>query len=198
MADNRFKTGLLVTNSPHVSTTLDTRRTMLYVLIALIPAAAASTIFFGFGALIRILLGMVFGVAFEYCYNKIMKKPDTTRDLSCCVTGAILAMNVPANFPIWMLAIGVGVAIVIVKCLYGGIGRNIANPALVGRAVLLLSWTSYMTTWPLTRFQIASGVYDGVTGATPLGDIANKTLGQAHYTLTDMFLGNTGPVRSRF
>ena len=192
MADNRFKTGLLVTNSPHVSTTLDTRRTMLYVLIALIPAAAASTIFFGFGALIRILLGMVFGVAFEYCYNKIMKKPDTTRDLSCCVTGAILAMNVPANFPIWMLAIGVGVAIVIVKCLYGGIGRNIANPALVGRAVLLLSWTSYMTTWPLTRFQIASGVYDGVTGATPLGDIANKTLGQAHYTLTDMFLGNTG------
>lgn len=70
MADNRFKTGLLVTNSPHVSTTLDTRRTMLYVLIALIPAAAASTIFFGFGALIRILLGMVFGVAFEYCSTR--------------------------------------------------------------------------------------------------------------------------------
>lgn len=192
--ENNFKSGLMVSAAPHFVTKLDTQKTMMYVLIGLAPAAVASTILFGFGALLRIILGMIFACASEWCYNKIMKKPQTIQDLSCCVTGAILAMNVPANFPVWMLAVGCAVAIIIVKCLYGGIGRNIANPALVGRAVLLLSWTSAMTTWPLTRFQRASGLYgaDAVTGATPLGDLAAGNLGYANYSLLDMFLGNTG------
>jgi electron transport complex protein RnfD len=189
MAESRtFKTNLQVSSSPHLVTTLDTRKTMMYVLIALIPSAVAATVYFGAGALLRIILGAFFAFASEWCYNRIMKKKDTTQDLSCLVTGVILAMNVPANFPVWMLAIGCGVAIVIVKCLYGGIGRNIANPAIVGRIVLLLSWTSYMTTWPLTRFQKTA---DAVTGATPLGMLADKVYDQFP-SLTNMFIGNIG------
>ena len=161
----KYKTGLLVSNSPHLVTKLDTRKTMLYVLIGLVPCAVAATIFFGPGALARILFGAIFAFLAEFCYDKIMKKPDSTGDLSCLVTGTILAMNVPADFPIWMLCIGCCVAIVIVKCLYGGIGRNIANPAIVGRIVLLLSWTSYMTTWPVTNFQKAT--VDATTGRRP-------------------------------
>ena len=182
-----YKSGLLVSNSPHMVTKLDTQRTMLYVLIGLLPSTIAATIYFGVGALLRIILGAVFACLAEFCYDKIMKKPNTTRDLSCLVTGVILAMNVPATLPVWMLCIGCCVSIIIVKCLYGGIGRNIANPALVGRIVLLLSWTSYMTTWPLTRFQTA---VDATTGATPLGQLADGATQLP--ALSDMFLGNIG------
>lgn len=182
-----YKSGLLVSNSPHMVTKLDTQRTMLYVLIGLLPSTIAATIYFGGGALLRIILGAVFACLAEFCYDKIMKKPNTTRDLSCLVTGVILAMNVPATLPVWMLCIGCCVSIIIVKCLYGGIGRNIANPALVGRIVLLLSWTSYMTTWPLTRFQTA---VDATTGATPLGQLADGATQLP--ALSDMFLGNIG------
>lgn len=186
----KYKTGLLVSNSPHMVTKLDTKRTMLYVLIALVPCAVAATIFFGPGALARILFGAIFAFFAEFCYDKIMKKPDTTGDLSCLVTGTILAMNVPADFPIWMLCIGCCVAIIIVKCLYGGIGRNIANPAIVGRIVLLLSWTSYMTTWPVTNFQKAT--VDATTGATPLGLLSDGTIATTPVSLGQMFLGNIG------
>lgn len=185
----QYKTNLLVTSAPHLVTTLDTRKTMFYVLLGLLPCIIAATIFFGPGALARVLFGGIFGFLFEWAYEKIMKKPDTTSDLSCLVTGVILALNVPANFPIWMMVIGIGVAIVIVKELYGGIGRNIANPALVGRVVLLLSWTSQMTTWPTTRFQ--QTVTDAVTGATPLGLLADGAMDQAP-GLGQMFLGNIG------
>ena len=189
MAETRtFKTNLQVSSSPHLVTTLDTRKTMFYVLLALVPAALASTIIFGFGALIRILCGMVFACACEWCYNKVMKKPDTTSDLSCLVTGAILAMNVPANFPIWMLAVGCIVAIVIVKCLYGGIGRNFANPAIVGRIVLLLSFTTEMTTWPVSKI---GGAVDAVTGPTPLGLLADGELASAP-GLGALFMGTVG------
>ena len=186
----KYKTGLLVSNSPHLVTKLDTRKTMLYVLIGLVPCAVAATIFFGPGALARILFGAVFAFLAEFCYDKIMKKPDSTGDLSCLVTGTILAMNVPADFPIWMLCIGCCVAIIIVKCLYGGIGRNIANPAIVGRIVLLLSWTSYMTTWPVTNFQKAT--VDATTGATPLGLLSDGSLGTTPVSLGQMFMGNIG------
>ena len=191
MAENKnaYKTNLLVSSSPHLVTKLDTRKTMLYVLIALVPAAVAATIFFGPGALARIIFGMVFAYVAELVYCKIMKKPDTTGDCSALVTGAILAMNVPSNFPIWMLAIGCGVAIIIVKCLYGGIGRNIANPAIVGRTVLLLSFTSYMTTWPLPTLRRIGT--DAVTGATPLGLLADGA-GDQLPSLGAMLIGNIG------
>ncbi|MGX8684303.1 MAG: RnfABCDGE type electron transport complex subunit D, partial [Lachnospiraceae bacterium] len=102
--------------------------------------------------------------------------------------GVILAMNLPANLPVWMAVIGCFVAIVIVKQLYGGLGRNFANPAIVGRIVLLLSFTSYMTTWPVTRLNQTA---DALTGATPLGLLADGALAEAP-SLKDMFLGNIG------
>ena len=188
--ESPFKTNLTVSSSPHLVTKLDTRKTMQYVVLALLPAVLMATVYFGFGALLRVILGGVFCWASEYLYDKVMKKPDTTKDCSFAVTGVILALNLPANFPVWMEAIGCVVAIVIVKCLYGGIGKNIANPAIVGRIVLLLSFTSYMTSWPLTRFQKAAAGVDAVTGATPLGQLADGAASLP--SLTDMLLGNIG------
>lgn len=185
-----FKSNLSVSSSPHLVTKLDTRKTMQYVVLALVPAIVMATVYFGFGALLRVVLGGVFCWASEYLYNKVMKKKDTTGDCSFAVTGVILALNLPASFPIWMEAIGCVVAIVIVKCLYGGIGKNIANPAIVGRIVLLLSFTSYMTTWPLTTFQKAVAGMDAVTGATPLGQLSDGAA--VLPSLTDMLLGNIG------
>lgn len=185
-----FKSNLSVSSSPHLVTKLDTRKTMQYVVLALVPAIVMATVYFGFGALLRVVLGGVFCWASEYLYNKVMKKKDTTGDCSFAVTGVILALNLPASFPIWMEAIGCVVAIVIVKCLYGGIGKNIANPAIVGRIVLLLSFTSYMTTWPLTTFQKAAAGVDAVTGATPLGQISDGAA--VLPSLTDMLIGNIG------
>lgn len=189
MANNEFKSGLAVSSSPHLVTKLDTRRTMLYVCAALIPSIVMAIVYWGIGALVRIVLGAVFAVLAEAIYDKVMKKPDTTKDCSAVVTGLILALNLPANFPVWMEAIGCIVAIVIVKCLYGGIGKNIANPAIVGRIVLLLSFTSYMTSWPLTNFQKAAGV-DAVTGATPLGQLSDGA--SELPSLVDLFVGNIG------
>lgn len=185
-----FKSNLSVSSSPHLVTKLDTRKTMQYVVLALVPAIVMATVYFGIGALLRVVLGGVFCWASEYLYDKIMKKKDTTGDCSFAVTGVILALNLPANFPIWMEAIGCVVAIVIVKCLYGGLGKNIANPAIVGRIVLLLSFTSYMTSWPLTTFQKAAAGVDAVTGATPLGELSDGAA--VLPSLTDMLIGNIG------
>lgn len=189
MANNEFKTGLAVSSSPHFVTSLDTRKTMCCVVLALVPSIVMATVFWGAGALLRVVLGAFFAFASEYLYNKVMHHEDTTRDCSAIVTGVILALNLPASFPVWMEAIGCIVAIVIVKCLYGGIGKNIANPAIVGRIVLLLSFTSYMTSWPLTNFQRAAADVDAVTGATPLGVLSD---GGQLASLKDMFLGNIG------
>ncbi len=185
-----FKSNLSVSSSPHMVTKLDTKKTMQYVVLALVPAIVMATVYFGFGALLRVVLGGVFCWASEYLYDKVMKKKDTTGDCSFAVTGVILALNLPANFPIWMEAIGCVVAIVIVKCLYGGLGKNIANPAIVGRIVLLLSFTSYMTSWPLTTFQKAAAGVDAVTGATPLGELSDGAA--VLPSLTDMLIGNIG------
>ncbi len=186
-----FYDNLSVSSSPHLVTTLDTSKTMMYVLMAMAPAAVASVIFFGPRALLLILVCMAASAFFEWGYEKLMKKPVTIRDYSACVTGAILALNMPANFPIWMAVIGCFVAVVIVKCLYGGLGRNIANPAIVGRIVLLLSFTSQMTTWPLTTFQKMKAGADAVTGATPLGLLADGAVAEAP-SLGAMLIGNIG------
>ena len=180
---------LSVSSSPHLVTSLDTARTMQYVLLALAPAALASVIFFGLHPLVLIIACMASSAFFEWGYEKLLKKPETVRDCSALVTGAIIALNMPANFPVWMAIIGCFVAVVIVKCLYGGIGRNIANPAIVGRIVLLLSFTSQMTTWPLTNFQRIHA--DAVTGATPLGLLADGAVSEAP-SLGAMFIGNIG------
>ena len=191
MTDNKnvkYYDNLAVASSPHLVTSLDTQKTMMWVLIALIPSFVASVFYFGAGAVVLTVVCAAASMFFEWGYERLMGKKVTVRDLSACVTGVILAMNLPANLPVWMAVIGCFTAIVIVKQLYGGLGRNFANPAIVGRIVLLLSFTSQMTTWPATRLNAAP---DAMTCATPLGLLADNALAQSP-SLRDMFLGNIG------
>ena len=202
MASNtKYYDNLTVSSSPHLVTSLDTTKTMLYVVAALCPAAIMSAVYFGIPAIIMIAVCIASSMFFEWGYEKLLNRPNTVRDGSAMVTGLILALNLPANLthldgieypifmPILICIIGSFVAIVVVKQLFGGMGRNFANPAIVGRITLFLSFTSYMSTWPLTRFQKA-GV-DAVTGATPLGFLADGSLEGAP-SLKDMFFGNIG------
>ena len=184
----KYYDNLAVASSPHLVTSLDTQKTMMWVLIALIPSFIASVFYFGAGAVVLTVVCAAASMFFEWGYERLMGKKVTVRDLSACVTGVILAMNLPANLPVWMAVIGCFTAIVIVKQLYGGLGRNFANPAIVGRIVLLLSFTSQMTTWPATRLNAAP---DAMTCATPLGLLADNALAQSP-SLRDMFLGNIG------
>ena len=191
MTDNKnvkYYDNLAVASSPHLVTSLDTQKTMMWVLIALIPSFIASVFYFGAGAVVLTVVCAAASMFFEWGYERLMGKKVTVRDLSACVTGVILAMNLPANLPVWMAVIGCFTAIVIVKQLYGGLGRNFAIPAIVGRIVLLLSFTSQMTTWPATRLNAAP---DAMTCATPLGLLADNALAQSP-SLRDMFLGNIG------
>ena len=191
MVGNDAKT-LIVTAAPHIKAATDTRRIMLYVLIALLPPVLMGTYVFGIGAIMLTAVCALSAVFFEWAYEKLMKKDVTVGDLSAAVTGVILACNLPSNFPVWMALIGVFTAIVIVKQLFGGLGKNIANPAIVGRIVLLLSFTSEMTTWPVTRLvdvSDESGGIDALTGATPLAKLAD---GQELPELSRMFIGFTG------
>ena len=192
---------LTVSSSPHLVTSLDTTKTMLYVVAALMPAALMSIVYFGIPALVMILLCMVSCVFFEWIYERLLGKAITVRDGSALVTGLILALNLPANltnlggieYPVFMpyliCVIGSFVAIVVVKQIFGGLGRNFANPAIVARITLLVSFTSYMSTWPTTRFQRAG--IEIMTGATPLANLAEGNMTYAP-SLRDIFLGNIG------
>lgn len=172
---------LIVSPSPHVRSGMTTQKIMLNVIIALCPAVIASGIIFGFRALFLILVCVATSLVWETLFNIITKKPNTIGDLSAVVTGILLAFNLPPSLPFWMAAIGTFVAIVIVKCLFGGLGQNFANPAIVGRIVLALSFTVAMTNWTLPQaFQIT----DAVTSATPLVTQNEDYL--------DLFLGMTG------
>lgn len=178
---------LNVSLSPHVHSGNTTRKCMLQVIIALLPALAWSFYAFGMGAVIVTLSSVAFCVLFEFLFGLMMgKKPSSIGDLSAIVTGLLLAFNVPSNLPIWIIAIGALAAIGIGKMTFGGLGANIFNPALVGRVFLLVSFPVQMTTWPA-----ATGCADGYTGATPLALIKSGELGQLPSAL-DMFLGNTG------
>ena len=192
---------LTVSSSPHLVTSLDTTKTMLYVVAALMPAALMSIVYFGIPALVMILLCMVSCAFFEWIYERLLGKASTVRDGSALVTGLILALNLPANltnlggieYPVFMpyliCIIGSFVAIVVVKQIFGGLGRNFANPAIVARITLLVSFTSYMSTWPTTRFQRAG--IEIMTGATPLANLAEGNMTYAP-SLRDIFLGNIG------
>ncbi len=172
---------LIVSPSPHVRSGMTTQKIMLNVIIALCPAVIASGIIFGLRALFLILVCAATSLVWETLFNMITKKPNTIGDLSAVVTGILLAFNLPPTLPFWMAAIGTFVAIVIVKCLFGGLGQNFANPAIVGRIVLALSFTGAMTNWTLPQaFQIT----DAVTSATPLATQNEDYL--------DLFLGMTG------
>ncbi|MFA5104332.1 MAG: RnfABCDGE type electron transport complex subunit D [Candidatus Margulisiibacteriota bacterium] len=182
------KENLSVSVSPHIYDRQTTKSLMRDVLIALIPAAIASFYFFGMRALLVILVSILGCVISEWIFQKIIKKPSSILDGSSVLTGVLLAFCLPSSIPLYMVFIGACVSITIGKMVFGGLGHNIFNPALVGRAVLLASWPQAMTTWPVAN-NIFLGIYDTVTGATPL---AGMKLGQYTATYWDLFIGRSG------
>ena len=155
------------------------------VLIALSPAAIASVVLFGLKALLILAVCVGSCVVSEYVFNLIVKKKQTVSDLSACVTGTLLALSIPATANVWHCIVGSVFAIVVVKCLFGGIGCNFANPAVTARVLLLIAFATSIGGGTLTNFQNP----DLVAGATPLevikfGDVATLP------SLTDMLLGN--------
>ncbi|MEF3255440.1 MAG: RnfABCDGE type electron transport complex subunit D [Deferribacterales bacterium] len=164
-----MKEKLLVTFSPHIRDEITTSKIMLYVVYALLPAVLVSIYFFGFYAIKTYILTIGFTLFFEYLFLKIRGREITLYDNSALVTAILLAMNLPANSPWWLIAIGSFIAIVVGKQVYGGLGQNPFNPALVARVFLLISWPAQMTAW-IEPHPISKGFfYDAVSTATPLG-----------------------------
>ncbi len=158
---------LIVASSPHVTDKITTSKIMLDVIIALIPAFIMSGIIFGPRAIIMTIVCVVACIFFEYASRKLLKRDSTISDLSAVVTGVLLSFNLPSNLPYWMAVVGCFVAIVVVKQLFGGIGQNFVNPAITARIVLIVSFATPMTTWPIPE-RIFSAA-DAITGPTPLG-----------------------------
>ena len=181
-----------VSNSPHIRSEDSTRQIMLDVIIALIPALALAVFVFGARALVVTAVSVVGSVVFEWLYNKLLKKPCTIGNCSAIVTGMLLAYTLPVTAPLWMVLIGDLFAIVIVKALFGGIGKNFMNPALGGRAFLMASYPVFMTTWAKVRTSLPlfGTPADVVTGATPLSFMKEGNLPDV--SLADAALGMVG------
>ena len=184
-------TPMTMSVSPHIKSTRDTQKVMLDVIIALMPALIASVVFFGLRSLLLTVISAAVCVLCEFGWEKLRKQPITVGDLSAVVTGILLAYNVPVGMPIWQLIVGDVAAIIGVKMLFGGLGCNFMNPALVGRIVIMFSFTTNMTTYavPKTAGAIVSGV-DAVSTATPLTMM--KDLDWSNFT--QLLLGNHGGV----
>ena len=170
---------LTVASSPHIRGNFRTNRIMLDVVLALIPALLVGIWRFGFDALLVSLVSVAAAVLTEWLYSRVTKTRNTTVDGSACVTGLLLAMTLPASVPVWQVALGAAFAILFVKCLCGGLGQNIFNPALAARAMMLL-------VWPMSLTRFAS--VDGVSAATPLHHMVMPSLPEQ--SISDMFLGN--------
>ena len=185
---------LIATSNPHIRGSETTRSIMLDVIIAMLPALAFAIFNFGLRALTLTAVSVVGCIFWEWLYRKLMKKPQSIGDLSCVVTGMLLAFVCPVHMPYWMILIGDFFAIIVVKQLFGGIGKNFLNPALAGRAVLLASYAGTMTSWvdpAAGKAPIIGSVADVVTTATPLavmktGDFAALT---DTYNVGNMFIG---------
>jgi Na+-translocating ferredoxin:NAD+ oxidoreductase subunit D len=176
---------LIVSASPHLHKGESVSRIMWMVVLSLVPAGVAGVLIFGLSALWVTLLGVVSAVVAEAILQKLTKRKITILDGSALLTGLLLAYNLPPNVPFWLPIIGSIFAIAIGKQVFGGLGQNIFNPALVGRVFLMASWPKYMTTF--TR----PFSYDAVTAATPLAMIKEgKVLENISYI--DLFLGKRG------
>ncbi|MBQ3183634.1 MAG: RnfABCDGE type electron transport complex subunit D [Clostridia bacterium] len=165
-----------ITVSPHIHSGRSTTGIMLDVLISLLPATVVGVLIFGWRALLIVAVCVLSSVAFEALFNLIIKKDQTVGDLSAAVTGLLLALNLSANVEIWQCVIGSLFAIVVVKCIFGGIGHNLVNPAITARVFMLVAFSSLAT---------PSFPVDAVASATPL---ASEVLP----SLKDLFMGNYG------
>lgn len=176
---------LIVSSSPHISSPVKTKNIMLDVIIALIPSLIASIYFFGIRAAIIVIVSVATCVISEYICRKVMKREQTIGDLSAVVTGILLAFNLPSSVPVYVPIIGGIIAIVMVKQMFGGLGQNFVNPALLARIVLMNSFPVLMTTWyPAGGFGT-----DTTATASPLANIAAGAA-DAIPSYMDMFIGN--------
>ena len=193
MAQMKYFYELTISSSPHAHSPVTTQTIMRDVLIALVPALLGSIYFFGFRALLVTLVSAAACVFFEWGFCKIRKLHCKTYDLSAVVTGVLLAFVCPVTIPYWTIIRGDVFAIVLVKMLFGGLGKNIVNPALAGRA-FLFSWPVLMSNWVKVGFDNAAGLLstaDAVTAATPLAVMHQQKM-LPEESILDMFLGNIG------
>jgi Na+-translocating ferredoxin:NAD+ oxidoreductase subunit D len=181
-----------ISGSPHIHQEESTKKIMYGVVIAMVPAMLVSIYYFGLDALRVLILASVACLFFEWVIQKyLIKGPITITDGSALVTGILLAFNVPTNLPGWMVIVGALVAIGIAKMSFGGLGKNIFNPALVARVFLLISFPVQMTSWPVPK-PITEGLADVVTGPTPLAIVkegldAGKTMSELHSELPEYY-----------
>ena len=188
---------LIATSNPHIRSNETTRSIMLDVIIAMLPALVWSVIVFGVKALTLTVVSVLGCVFWEWLYRKLMKKPQSVGDLSAVVTGMLLAFVCPSTTPYWMIIIGGFFSIVVVKQLFGGIGKNFVNPALAGRAFLLGSYAGTMTFWvdpAQNKAPLMGSTVDVITHATPLSYMKNGDMAglKEAYSLADVFLGKIG------
>ncbi len=192
MAQMKYFYELTISSSPHAHSPVTTQTIMRDVLIALVPALLGSIYFFGFRSLLVTLVSAAACVFFEWGFCKVRKLHCKTYDLSAVVTGVLLAFVCPVTIPYWTIILGDFFAIVLVKMLFGGLGKNIVNPALAGRA-FLFSWPVLMSNWVKVGFDNAAGLLstaDAVTAATPMSAMHQGALPEE--SILDMFLGNIG------
>ncbi|KXL54040.1 electron transport complex subunit RsxD [Anaerotignum neopropionicum] len=176
----------VVSGTPHVRSKESIQSIMRDVIIALVPATVMGIFYFGVKALILVVATIVSAVFFEWLYQKIMKKPVTISDLSAVVTGLLLALNLPVAAPVWVAVVGSAFAIIFAKQLFGGLGQNFINPALAGRAFLVASYPTEMTTWTSAgNFGV-----DAVSVATPLAQLKGGVMPDASFA--DVLIGNIG------
>jgi Na+-translocating ferredoxin:NAD+ oxidoreductase subunit D len=193
---------LTVSGSPHIQSDESVPKIMYGVVIAMIPAMLVSFYFFGLDAARVTLASVLACLFFEWAVQKyLLKGPLTINDGSAIVTGVLLAFNVPANLPVWMIIVGAFVAIVVTKMSFGGLGKNPFNPALVGRVFLLMSFPVAMTTWPIPKAIFGcTAVTDAISGPTTLGIVkeglrSGKTISELLPQIPDYahdLLGNQG------
>ncbi len=177
---------LIVAPAPHVQTLRSTASIMRDVVIALMPALVVSTVVFGWSVLCVTALSVACCVAFEFLIQKyVVRGPLTLCNWSAVVTGVLLAFNLPASIPWWIVVIGAFVAIAIAKMTFGGLGKNPFNPALVGRVFLLIAYPVQMTSFPMP----AAGNFDALSGATPLAAVKHGAL-PGVVEAQDLLLGN--------
>jgi len=192
---------LLVSPNPHIHSKVSTRSLMTDVVIALLPAAICSVVFYGPREALVLAVSVLSCVVFEWAITRfLMKRPSTVCDMSAVVTGLLLGMNLPFTTPWWMVLIGALVAVGIAKMTFGGLGQNVFNPALVGRVFLLVSFPKVMTTWyPQVPLFGMGFTPDGASGATALSAVNEAVMNgvpvteiTSQYTYADMLFANLG------
>lgn len=181
MAENKFH----ISSSPHFTEGFTTQKVMLAVILALLPEVAAGVVFFGIPALVTVLVSVIGAVFFEALFQKVTKQKIVVKNLSAVVSGIMLALVLPSTTPVWMVLLGDLVAMIIAKGLFGGIGSNVFNPALTGRAVLFISFPAAIgASWAGT----ASQGMDAISSATTLSQIKAGTLD--NIDMLQYFVGN--------